>query len=252
MGYIYLRKNLSNGKCYVGQTKDIKDRNRRWNKLNERYAGYVINNARKKYGTDGFSFEILKECPNEDMNYWETYYIKQYNSKKPNGYNSTDGGDSVCEMTDETKKKISAAQRGKPKPKVAAAQRGKPKPKVSAALKGRKRPDISAAQRGKPKPKVSAALKGKKLPEETKEKISAALRGKPKSSEHKAKVAAAKSKPVQALDKNGNVVMEFPSTQEAQRQYGFHASNICKCCNGKLKTAYGYIWKFKEKENAQE
>lgn len=211
MGYIYLRKNLSNGKCYVGQTKDIKIRNRKWKNLNNRYGGHVINNARKKYGADGFSFELLKECPNDDMNYWEMYYIKEYNSKTPNGYNSTDGGDSAYERTDETRKKMSAAHRGKKRPdisaalkgkkrseetkaKVADARRGKHYPKISAALKGRKHspehiakvaaahrgkpnPKISAAKRGKPNPKLAAAKRGKKLSEETKAKIAAAHRG---------------------------------------------------------------------------
>lgn len=97
----------------------------------------------------------------------------------------------------------------------AAAQRGKPKPKVSAV------------KRGKPNPKVSAALRGRKRPD----------------------VAVALSKPVQALDKvTGEVVYEFPSTQEAQRQ-GFNAGNITNCCNGNRKTHKGFIWRYKE--NAQ-
>lgn len=62
------------------------------------------------------------------------------------------------------------------------------------------------------------------------------------------KVAAAKSKAVQALDKvTGNVVYEFPSTMEAQRQgYGDHR-NISACCNGKRKSHGGFIWRYSEK-----
>lgn len=59
-----------------------------------------------------------------------------------------------------------------------------------------------------------------------------------------ARVADALSKAVQALDKNGNVVMEFPSTMEAGRQ-GFSSSHITECCNGKRKTHKGYIWRWK-------
>lgn len=58
--------------------------------------------------------------------------------------------------------------------------------------------------------------------------------------------AAAKNKAVQALDKDGNVVMEFASIMEAQRQ-GFDAGHISKCCRGERKTHKGYIWCFKEK-----
>jgi group I intron endonuclease len=262
MGYIYLRTNKINGKKYVGQTKDIKDRNRKWNNLNCKYGGCVINNARKKYGVDGFSFELLKECPNEEMNYWEMYYIKQYNSKKPYGYNATDGGDSTYERTDEIKKKISATLKTSEKAKIART-------KAAAALRGRKQSPETIEKR-------AAAHRGKKLSEETKAKISDANKGKKRTEEAKAKIAAAhrgkkrpdiaaakrgkpnpkhaaalrgkyntkKSKAIQAFDKDGNVVMEFPSTQEAERQgYGNH-SLISKCCLGKRKSHGGFIWRF--------
>lgn len=54
------------------------------------------------------------------------------------------------------------------------------------------------------------------------------------------------SKRVQAFDKEGNLVYDFPSTMEAQRQMGFSNSAICACCNGKRKSAYGLIWKYVE------
>lgn len=221
MGYIYLRTNKINGKQYVGQTVDVEKRNYDWNCLNAIYGGYAINNARKKYGVDGFSFEILRECPNEDMNYWEMYYIKEYNSKKPNGYNSTDGGDSTYERTEETKKKIGDAHRGK---KLSPET----KAKISDAMRGRKHPAEFGA-------KVSAALKGRKQSPEHIAKKAAALKNDPKF-----------SKAVQALDKDGNVVMEFPSTMEAGRQ-GYNSSHVAACCRGERKTHKGFIWRFIEK-----
>lgn len=93
----------------------------------------------------------------------------------------------------------------------------------------------AAARRGKHYPKMSAALRGRKHSEETKAKIGATQKNDPK-----------KSKAVQALDKNGNIVYEFPSTAEAQRQ-GFNAGAISECCNGKRKSYKGYIWRFIEK-----
>lgn len=59
-----------------------------------------------------------------------------------------------------------------------------------------------------------------------------------------ARRAASRSKAVQALDpKTLEVVYEFPSTQEAQRQ-GFNSSHISACCLGKRKTHKGYIWRY--------
>lgn len=53
-----------------------------------------------------------------------------------------------------------------------------------------------------------------------------------------------KSKRVQAFDKEGNLIYDFPSTMEAERQFGFNNGSISQCCNGKRKTAHGYIWKY--------
>ena len=40
-------------------------------------------------------------------------------------------------------------------------------------------------------------------------------------------------------------VEEFPSTKEAERKTGIKASSICRCCNGFLNTAGGYVWSYK-------
>ena len=36
----------------------------------------------------------------------------------------------------------------------------------------------------------------------------------------------------------------FDSIKEVNVKYGFHVSNICKCCKGKAKTANGYHWRY--------
>lgn len=45
---------------------------------------------------------------------------------------------------------------------------------------------------------------------------------------------------------DGEFVAEYFSAMEAGRVTGFRQSGISECCNGKQKTAYGYIWKYKE------
>ena len=83
----------------------------------------------------------------------------------------------------------------------------------------------------------AAANKGKKLSEERKAKISAAEKNHPNM-----------SKAVQALDpKTLEVVMEFPSTREAERQFGFNHSAVSQCCRGKLNIYKGLIWRYAEK-----
>ena len=51
-----------------------------------------------------------------------------------------------------------------------------------------------------------------------------------------------RSKAVGAF-KDGNLVMSFPSINEAQRQ-GFNSGNVWACCRGKLKSHKGFEWRY--------
>lgn len=52
------------------------------------------------------------------------------------------------------------------------------------------------------------------------------------------------SKPTYQYTLDGELIAEYPSTAEVQRQLGYNQGSISKCCNGKLKTAYGYVWTY--------
>ena len=52
------------------------------------------------------------------------------------------------------------------------------------------------------------------------------------------------SKPVSQFTLDGEFIKVYPSASEASRQTGI--CNIGKCCNGKQKTAGGFIWRFAE------
>lgn len=229
MGVIYVRPNLINGKKYVGQatTKRFKARQTEWKCLTQEYAGPAINRARAKYGIDNFGFEILKECDDKELDFWEKYYIKELNTRVPYGYNLTDGGDGTTGYTHsaETKRKISEGHKG-----------------LVHSQETRK--------------KLSEANKGKHLSEETRKKMSETRKGekhwnygKHWSDEYKRKQIDAQksSRKIIQINKNTNeIIAEFPSIREVERQLGFHISHISACCKGKLKTSYGYIWKYKE------
>ena len=53
------------------------------------------------------------------------------------------------------------------------------------------------------------------------------------------------SKPVLQFDKNGTLVKEWPSVSEAIRNYGYCVRDNLY---GKHHTAYGFIWKYKDKD----
>lgn len=44
---------------------------------------------------------------------------------------------------------------------------------------------------------------------------------------------------------NDEVIAEYPSTREIERLFGYDHKSISKCCRGIIKTAYGYVWKYK-------
>lgn len=54
------------------------------------------------------------------------------------------------------------------------------------------------------------------------------------------------SKAVNQYAKDGTFIKEWPSTMEIQRCLGFGNQNISRCCRGERKTAYKFIWKYKE------
>ena len=55
-----------------------------------------------------------------------------------------------------------------------------------------------------------------------------------------------KSKAILQIDKvTGEVINEFPSIMEVERQLGIGRGNTSNCCKGKYKTAGGYIWRYK-------
>ena len=45
-------------------------------------------------------------------------------------------------------------------------------------------------------------------------------------------------------DKNKNIIKIWENIDEIVCNNNYHRSNIYKCCQGKLKTAYGYIWDY--------
>lgn len=81
---IYKITNLINGKNYIGQSIHIEQR---WLEHCRNSTKSLISQAIKKYGKENFSFQILEECNQNDLNKKESFYIQQYNSISPNGYN---------------------------------------------------------------------------------------------------------------------------------------------------------------------
>jgi group I intron endonuclease len=104
-GCLYRLTNKITLMVYIGKTINFKNRMRC-----HKYAkdNYYIHSAIRKYGWDNFKVEkIIVNVPEEDLNNLERAYIAVENTKAPNGYNLTDGGEGASGYvhTEEWKKK---------------------------------------------------------------------------------------------------------------------------------------------------
>lgn len=155
---IYLIKNIINNKCYIGSSKDIRQRfNKHRNDLRKgRNHNILLQRAWDKYHEENFKFEILEECDENNLIIREQYYLDtlkhEYNivdiAGRPLGY----------KHTKEAKEKISRANKGRQfteehKLKLSINLKGKNKGK-SPWIKGRKHTEVSLK-------KMSESLKGR-------------------------------------------------------------------------------------------
>ena len=173
---IYRITNKINGKTYIGQHK--------YKKLNDKYmgSGKLIIKAKNKYGIENFKKEILEfDIPDVDLaNDWEQMYILFERAKGKAEYNIANGGNGIGTVSEETKRKLSEALKGRiswNKGKHCKPLTEEHKIKISKKLKGR-----------------PANNKGRHVSEETKRKLSEALKGKNKpmrSDEHRKKQSEA-------------------------------------------------------------
>lgn len=148
-GIIYLLTNKKNGMQYVGQTvQEMKDR---WTEhvshARTKCSNSYISRAIFKYGSKQFSIEKVHEAQSrEELNFCECFYIAFLNTKTPNGYNLSNGGDGVSGWANgkgfipskETRDKISKSLIGNSRSK--GIKRSKEFiEKIKNALRNRKR-----------------------------------------------------------------------------------------------------------------
>lgn len=84
---IYKITNIINGKCYIGQSKNIEQRF----KEHQYHKQTIVGSEIELYGLENFKFEVLEECDEARLDQLEEYYIKKYDSIKK-GYNRVQGG----------------------------------------------------------------------------------------------------------------------------------------------------------------
>jgi len=184
------RVELGNGWFYVGSAKNLSMREGRHRSGLKcgKHKNIKMQNVWNKYQM--FEFIILEECEINDLIVREQFYLNQYFNDPKNANLAPIAGSSLGVIySDESKAKLSAANKGKTKGVPKSAEH---RAKISAANKGVPK---SAEQRAKmsarvvtaeTRAKMSAWQIGRVLPAETRAKLSARVY----SDETKAKMSA--------------------------------------------------------------
>jgi len=124
------------GKIYIGQTIDFNRRVYQYKMLNCKEQPKLYNSL-KKYGFDNHIIELILQCDEIDLTFWERYYQELYNTIENDNLNCflVTTEDKSGRHTEETKRKMSEAAKGKKK----SAEHIAKLPQNQKGYKGKKR-----------------------------------------------------------------------------------------------------------------
>jgi hypothetical protein len=260
MGFIYKITNTINGKCYIGETK-IKNPLHRWcNHKSSIRAGKgcpALRNSFIKYGEHSFTFEILRECPDEHRIAIEEYYIEQYDSVIPNGYNISHGGQqggtfAGHKHSEETKIKQAQTIRDLYRnTSIYDCNKGRP----CASRKQVSSYDFNG-NLVKTYNSILEAAKDVNITDPTIHKCLSNKRNQAggymwaygslvQINSKYITTNTSNKHPVVQYDLHGNTIAEFESVSEAARETNTYRSSLVQMLSGKSKTAGGFTWKYK-------
>ena len=240
-GYIYKITCEISGKSYIGKTiRSLKERIREH--FNCKAGTTALRRAIRKYGKKAFTVQTLEEHTansvqelNTMLSEREIYFIAKYNTYR-NGYNCTKGGEGrLGGHSEETKRKISETLKGR---------------ECSESLR-QKRKIMNKGKHHSEEAKqhMREAFFNRSVESEAyrKQRIHECFFGKKRDPEIGRKAGLKHKKPIIQLSIDGKFIQAFDSATDAHRfNNNWAVNNITACCKGRLKTSYGYIFKYKE------
>ena len=168
---IYLIANIANNKVYIGQSTQLPTRliQHRSDLKYNRHHNQHLQNSYNKYDIGAFCMGIIRYCPKEQLDFWERYYIRLFDSDNPNkGYNKEGGGHKKKNVPLETRKRISKSLKGhdvslETRKKISESQKGhdvslETRKKMSESLKGPNNPNFGKTLSLEERKNVSRSL----------------------------------------------------------------------------------------------
>lgn len=141
-GLVYKATSRTSGKCYVGQTINFPVRQGKHKYNSEIGKDTYFYRAIRKYGWDDFEWEILDDfIPVDHLDAYEDFYIHYHKAHiSEGGYNlewgpSEKGVTRFYKHTEDTRRKMSMLQKGKPKLKQRSIEHRRNLSKVTTGIK---------------------------------------------------------------------------------------------------------------------
>lgn len=254
--YVYKHTCIANGKIYIGITR--KDPKTRW--LGG--SGYANNKyfyrAIEKYGwNEGFIHEIIfKELSKEEAEEKEQYLIAFYKSnQKEYGYNLQSGGSVNYTLSEEGRKHISQAKKGKRINFNYEKAKEKRTPIVQLTLEGKFLRFWDGVAEVEEEFGCSCSSIAKCLKKSNSKRRTAynciwmyvedyiEWDGNLEYYQTN-KSSLYKGKPVLQLNEYGELINTFKSGKEAESKTGIKAQNINFSCKNPSRTAGGFYWRY--------
>lgn len=253
------------GKIYIGQTVNLKNRVRKYKGMFFKGQLKLWNDCQKYNWKPIDTLEVLEECPVEDLDNREIYWISYYNTYN-NGLNCDQGGSGRrgYSPSPETKEKLSKANLGK-------THTTETKLKISNALKAIPKEERFTWKTNKGIPlskdhidKIKKSKKDNpfKMSSEQRKQISennlgnTNMLGKTHSDETKRKISESKKGvKLTCYDKkilNLTTGEIYLSQREAAEKLDTRIANILRVCNGERKTCKGCLLKYFEESSNEE
>jgi len=102
------------GLSYVGQSRDFDRRKNEYIREHKNKDNYLFFSDMRIFGIKNFTFNTIETCDPSIANSREQFWIKEFNTQIPNGYNFSKGGNSwAWKNPEEVKRKISEKSMGR-------------------------------------------------------------------------------------------------------------------------------------------
>lgn len=204
--FIYFLEREDKIPFWVGKTNNIK---------------YRFSKHKTKFGKN-INIVKIDNIPLSEWRFWEEHYISLFKSWGFKLENKNEGGGGSNKQSFETIAKKILKLKGKSKPKDFGDKIRQNRNHIEAGKLSSISNQKHYKKGSKRNQKISQKLKGRQSP-----------------------ILHTTGKWIIQYDLNMNYINEFPSCRNAGIICNLGSESIRKCVIGKHKTAYGYIWKYK-------